>query len=114
MPIGQKIRELRDEHDISLREFAKKLGCSAAFWSDVELGRRYASEQMLKDAARILKVPLDELKQHDTRPPIEEVKRATAENPRYALAFRRFIESKVSPDVLLKIVEEREKSKKKP
>lgn len=109
--MGQKIRELRDERDISLREFAKKLDCSAAFWSDVELGRRYASEQMLKDAARILKVSVDELKQHDTRPPLEEVKRATAEDPRYALAFRRVIDSKVSPDVLLKLAEDKAKKK---
>ena len=74
----------------------------------------YASEQMVKDAARILKVSVEDLKVPDTRPPIEEVKRATAENPRYALAFRRVIESKVSPDLLLKIVEDQEKPKKKP
>jgi transcriptional regulator with XRE-family HTH domain len=113
MSIGQRIRELRDERDISLREFAKKLGCSAAFWSDVELGRRYASEQMVKDAARILKVSVDELKTHDTRPPLEEVKRATAEDPRYALAFRRVIDSKISPEVLLKLAQEKA-TKKKP
>src|ERR1051325_5092630 len=107
MPIGQRIRELRDERDISLREFARKLECSAAFWSDVELGRRYASDQMLKDAARILRVSVDELKAYDTRPPLEELKRATAEDPRYALAFRRVIDSKVTPDVLLKLAEDK-------
>jgi transcriptional regulator with XRE-family HTH domain len=112
MPIGQRIRELRDERDISLREFARKLECSAAFWSDVELGRRYASDQMLKDAARILRVSVDELKAYDTRPPLEELKRATAEDPRYALAFRRVIDSKVTPDVLLKLAED--KIKKRP
>jgi len=113
MPIGQKIRELRDERDISLREFAKKLGCSAAFWSDVELGRRYASEQMVKDAARVLKVSIDDLKVHDTRPPLEEVKRATEEDPRYALAFRRVIDSRVSPDDLLKLAKDQSKPRKK-
>jgi transcriptional regulator with XRE-family HTH domain len=113
MSVGQKIRELRDERDISLRELAKKLGCSAAFWSDVELGRRYASEQMLKEAARILKISLDELKAHDTRPPLEEVKRATAEDPRYALAFRRVIDSKVSPEELLKLADNKSNPKKK-
>jgi len=101
--LGQRIREFRDKRDISLREFAKKLGCSAAYWSDVELGRRYASEQMLKDAARILKVPFEELKSYDTRPPLEEVKRVTAEDPRYAIALRRVIDSKVSPEELLRL-----------
>jgi transcriptional regulator with XRE-family HTH domain len=103
MTLGQWIRELRDERDISLREFAKKLGCSAAYWSDVELGRRYASDEMLKDSARILKVSFEELKTHDTRPPVEEVKRVTAEDPRYAIALRKVIDSKVSPEELLKL-----------
>jgi transcriptional regulator with XRE-family HTH domain len=106
MTLGQRLRELRDQQDISLREFAKKLGCSAPYWSDVELGRRYASDDMLKEAARILKTSFTELKALDTRPPIEEVKRATAENPDYAIAFRRIIASKVPPDVLLKIAGE--------
>jgi transcriptional regulator with XRE-family HTH domain len=103
MTLGQRIRELRDERDISLREFAKKLDCSAAYWSDVELSRRYASGQMLKDAARILKVSLEDLKQYDTRPPLEEVRRVTVEDPRYAIALRKVIDSKVSPEDLLKL-----------
>jgi transcriptional regulator with XRE-family HTH domain len=113
MTMGRRIRQLRDEQDISLREFAKKLGCSAAFWSDVELGRRYASEDMLKDAARILKASLDELKSHDTRPPLEEMKRATAEDSRYAIAFRRVIDSKISAEELLKFVGDKSQKKKK-
>jgi transcriptional regulator with XRE-family HTH domain len=114
MTLGQRIRELRDEQDISLREFAKKLGCSAAFWSDVELGRRYASEQMLRDVARILKVSFDELKAQDTRPPIEEMKRATAEDPQFAIAFRKVFDSKISPEELLKFLGDRPNQKKKP
>lgn len=41
--LGQRIRELRERDDLSLREFARKLGVSAAFLSDVELGRRHPS-----------------------------------------------------------------------
>src|ERR1700686_1994464 len=103
MTLGQRLRQLREGRDVSLREFAKKLGCSAAFWSDVELGRRYAADQMLREAARILKVSFEELKAHDTRPPLEEVKRATAEDPRYALAFRSVLDSKVTPDQFLEL-----------
>jgi transcriptional regulator with XRE-family HTH domain len=114
MTLGQRIRELRDKRDISLRELAKKLGCSAAFWSDVELGRRFASDPMLKDASRILKVPIEELKALDTRPPLDELKRATAEDPRYALAFRRVFDSKLSPDELFKLAEEKILSRRKP
>jgi hypothetical protein len=38
--LGQYMRRRRDELDLSLREFAKRLDCSAAFISDIELGRR--------------------------------------------------------------------------
>jgi transcriptional regulator with XRE-family HTH domain len=114
MPLGERIRELREERDISLRELAKKLGCSAPFWSDVELGRRNPSEAMLKDVARLLKVSFEELKTYDTRPPLDELKRRTAEDPQYAFAFRRIIESRASPADLLKFVEGKANSKKKP
>ena len=40
--LGVRIRELRDQRDLSLREFARRLGdVSAAHLSDIELGRRY-------------------------------------------------------------------------
>src|SRR5260370_41433774 len=112
MSLGQRIRELREERALSLRELAKKLGCSAAFWSDVELGRRYACAGMLKDVSRILKVSFDELSKDDTRPPLEQMKRVTAEDPRYALAFRRVIDSKISPEDLLKLAESTRHPKK--
>src|SRR6266481_10126333 len=100
MPLGQKLRELREERDCSLRELAKKLGCSAAFLSDIELGRRYPSDKNLKDLAHLLHTTVDELKAHDTRPPIEEMKRLTAQDPKYALAFRTMIDRKLSADDL--------------
>src|SRR6266849_2974594 len=106
MPLGQRIRELRDERDLSLREVAKKLGCSAAFLSDIELGRRYPAEKNLKDIARILEVPLEELKAHDNRAPVEEMKRLTASDPLYAVAFRTMIDRKLSAQDLLKLVAE--------
>jgi transcriptional regulator with XRE-family HTH domain len=103
MSLGKYLRELRDKRDLSLREFAKKLECSAAFLSDVELGRRYPSEKVLRDMARILGVTIDDLKSRDIRPPIEEIKQLTASDPRYALAFRSVIDHGVSADQLLKL-----------
>ena len=37
---GKSLRVLREDADMSLRTMAKKLGCSAAFLSDCELGQR--------------------------------------------------------------------------
>lgn len=112
MPLGQRIRELRDRQDLSLREFATKLGCSAPFISDVELGRRYPSEDILRDMARILGTTWEELKSHDIRPPVEEMKERIATDPRYALAFRKVINSNITAEDLLELAER--KTKKKP
>lgn len=112
MPLGPRIRELRDKRDLSLRELAKKLGCSAAFLSDIELGRRYPSEKNLKDLAHILNVPYDELKAHDSRPPIEEMKRLSATDPLYAVAFRTMIDRNISAEELLKMAQSKGRPKK--
>lgn len=112
MTLGQRIRALRDERDLSLREFATKIGCSAPFVSDVELGRRYPSDKLLHDMAQALGVKVDELKKHDTRPPVESMKERIAADPRYALAFRTVIDSGVSPDQLLKFASQQKGAKK--
>lgn len=115
MSFGEFVRQRRDERDLSLREFAKKIDCSPAFVSDVELGRRYPSDEVLAMIAKVLGTTIDELKKHDTRPPTEELKRQIALNPRYALAFRTLADSKVSPDEIIRFAKRRseEASKKK-
>ena len=102
--LGQKIRERREELDLSLREFAKKLGCSPPFISDVEHGRRFPSEPMLEEMARLLKLNLAELKQHDQRAPLDEIKRMTEQDPGYAFAFRTLLDRKLTPQELLQLV----------
>ncbi len=101
------MRRRRDELDLSLREFAKRLDCSAAFISDIELGRRYPSEKVLAEIARVLKVELEELQAMDVRPPIDDIKRLTQNDPRFALAFRTMIDKKVSAEELLKLANEK-------
>jgi transcriptional regulator with XRE-family HTH domain len=101
--LGPYMRRRRDELDLSLREFAKRLDCSAAFISDIELGRRYPSEKVLGEIARVLKVKLEDLQAMDVRAPIEDIKRLTQNDPRFALAFRTMIDKKVSADELLNL-----------
>lgn len=106
------MRRRRDELDISLREFAKRLDCSPAFVSDIELGRRFPSEKVLAEIARVLKVKLEELRALDVRPPIEEIKRVTHNDPTFALAFRTVIDNNISADELLEFVKSKEEEKK--
>ncbi len=109
--LGERIKELRDAADMSLRELGKKAGgLSPVFLSDVELGRRFPSEDVLKQIAAALNTPLADLRQHDTRPPIEEMKRRAAENPALGVAFRTIVD--LPPEKLLKIAQQASKKTK--
>jgi transcriptional regulator with XRE-family HTH domain len=110
--IGPFIRRRRDELDLSLRELAKKLDCSPAFISDIELGRRHPSDKVLVEIARILKVKVEDLREMDVRPPIDEIKRVTHNDPTFALAFRTVIDKNISADELLEFVKKREDEKR--
>ena len=104
--LGSRIRELREEHDLSVREFAKQLdGISAAHVSDIELGRRFPSDDLLKRMARLLGVPFSELDGLDHRPPIEELKRMAERNPEYGFALRKAAEMK--PEDFIKLLEKK-------
>jgi transcriptional regulator with XRE-family HTH domain len=105
--LGEFIREQREKNDLSLREFARKLdGLSAAFLSDIELGRRYPSEEVLKKMALALDLDLEELKSYDTRVPFKELRQMVESNPKYGLAFRKVIESKLTPEELIQKLDE--------
>lgn len=108
--LGDRIRELRAEADLSLRELSPRVGgLSAAFLSDIELGRRFPSEDVLDKLAKALKTTADDLRQYDTRPPIDELKRMAAQNPALGVAFRKMVQ--MSPDELLKLVNKTTKGK---
>ena len=107
--LGERIRELREVRDLSLRELAGKLGLSAAFVSDVELGRRYPSEKVLTDIAKILDTSLEELEKYDTRAPVEGIKKLASTNPAYGMAFRTIVDNKINPEDLLKWAEKKAK-----
>lgn len=111
--LGERIRELRDEKDISLRELGKRLDVSAAFLSDVELGRRHPSEKVLVELARVLQTKLEDLRAYDTRPPVDEIKRLATLNPAYGVAFRKLVDCEISAEELIKMVDNFSKKKNK-
>jgi transcriptional regulator with XRE-family HTH domain len=111
--LGQKIRELREEKDLSLREFAKKIGVSAAFLSDIELGRRYPSKKILPSISKNLGIDINDLSNYDTRPPIEDIKRLAMEDPGFAMAFRKVIDKKITSEELMDLLKGRSSKKKK-
>lgn len=110
--LGERIRERREELDLSLREFSKQLGCSAPFISDVELGRRFPSDEMLTNISKVLKVSLDELREYDQRAPLDEIRRITELDPKFAYAFRTLVEKQVSPEEIIKLASGKRARKK--
>ena len=111
--LGERIRELREERDLSLRELGSKIQVSAAFLSDVELGRRYLSDKNMLAVARALGVSLEELKQSDTRPPLREFRRATMTDPTYGFAFRQMMDRKISSREILDFIKQRDERLKR-
>lgn len=113
--LGEFVRRVRDERDMSLREFARRIGCTPPFVSDLEHGRRHPSDDVLGEIARVLGVSQEELRKRDVRAPIEDIKRATQSDPKFAMAFRTVLDKNISADELLKWAEKQrpEKSAKK-
>jgi transcriptional regulator with XRE-family HTH domain len=90
--LGQRIRELRDRAGLSLRKLADQIDISPPFLSDIELGRRFPSEEILAKLASALDVSTNELKQYDTRRPIADLKRLMDSDPKLGFAFRTVVE----------------------
>lgn len=106
--LGERIRELREEKDLSLRELAKTIGVSAAFMSDVELGRRHPSDKHMRAIAQVLDTSMDDLQEFDTRPPLREFRKATLSNPEYGFAFRQMMDRQISSEELLEFIKKRD------
>ena len=110
---GERIRELREKHDLSVRELAKNVKVSAPFLSDMELGRRHPSEDVLERLALELKTTAGDLKKYDSRPPMQELKRIAANNPAMGFALRKVVDDDVSPQALLNFLTRHGRGQKK-
>ena len=108
--LGERIRELREKRDFSLREFARKLGdVSPAHISDIENGRRNPSDELLQKIASVLGVSLEELKQLDSRLPIGQWKIAMRRDPELGFALRKLADQNVSSKEILRWAEKKGK-----
>lgn len=50
---GAKLRNIRIKHDLTLREMAKRIGCSASELCNVEQGRSEASMELIEEYQRL-------------------------------------------------------------
>ncbi len=104
--LGEYIKRRREEMDYSLREFARKIGITATFLSDIEKGTRHPSDKVLKKISDEFGDKFEDLKDLDNRVPVKELKELFNSNPKYGFAFRKLAENKISPDELLRLIDE--------
>lgn len=114
--LGQRIRELRQERELSLRDLGDLLKdtgtnnpVSAAFLSDLENGRRFPSEEMIKKIAEALGTNEGDLREHDQRGASRDLDELVGMNAQYAFAFRKAVklvkDSGMAPDEFVRRVE---------
>lgn len=60
--LGARLRELRDERNLGLRELARRTGVSPSFLSEIESGRRSPSDTVLEKLTTELEVNAEELR----------------------------------------------------
>lgn len=109
--LGEHIRELREKKDISIRELARQLRVSAAFLSDIELGRRHPSDEVMERLADCLDTTLADMQKYDARPPVQELKRVTANDPAMGFALRRVVDEGVTAKDILEFLDQQRKRK---
>jgi transcriptional regulator with XRE-family HTH domain len=61
--LGEIIRKQRELNEMSMREFARAVGISNPYLSQIERGLRAPSEQVLKSIARSLETSADTLRE---------------------------------------------------
>jgi transcriptional regulator with XRE-family HTH domain len=94
--VGQKLRARREEHELSLRELARRLGISPSALSQIETGKSRPSVSTLYAIVTELEMSLDELFAGD-RPP---VKRSTKPGPEAPDTQRRRVQRSGSRSVI--------------
>jgi transcriptional regulator with XRE-family HTH domain len=97
--MGQRLRKLRERAGFSLREVAKAANISAPFLSDVELGRRFPTNETLALIAKKLRASADDLKKHDHRAALADLKRLAEGSPSLGAALRALVDQVESGNV---------------
>jgi transcriptional regulator with XRE-family HTH domain len=112
--LGERIKALRLEKNLSMRALAELAHLkSVAFVADVEKGFRNPSPEVLTAFARALDIQPSELRDLDSRAPVQEIRNITEENPEWAHAFRRVVDAAkqgdVTPDNIIAFLNQRER-----
>ena len=59
--LGVKLRQLRNERDLSLSELAEKSGMSVSYLSEIEKGKKYPTPDKIIQLANAMSISFDDL-----------------------------------------------------
>jgi transcriptional regulator with XRE-family HTH domain len=110
--LGEVIRTARVAAGRTLRDFAKALGITPSYQSDIETDRRVPSEEVLQKIADLLNMNYEELMARAGRFG-EEAQRYLRRHPTAGALFRKLSETNAPEDVLRKMLREAEDFERK-
>ena len=105
--LGQVIRDARVAAGGSLREFARTLGITPSYQSDIENDRRVPSEDVLKKMAGFLSLDFEDLMALGGRFG-DDAERYLRRHPTAGALFRKLSETNAPEDVLRKMLKDAE------
>jgi transcriptional regulator with XRE-family HTH domain len=104
--LGAKVRMLREQLGLTLREFSRRTGISPSFLCEVESGRRNPGPERLEKISETLNVPLSDLVDLDHRITLAMLQEMLENDPSWGLVFRRIhaaaASQRLHPAALLK------------
>ena len=110
--LGEEIRDARVATGVSLREFARNLGITPSYQSDIENDRRIPSEDVLKKLASSLNLDFEILMLLGGRFG-EEAERYLRRHPTAGALFRKLSETNAPENVLRKMLQDAEELERK-
>jgi transcriptional regulator with XRE-family HTH domain len=102
--LGDVLRKARVARNLSLREFAKRVGITPSYLSDIENDRRVPAEEVLRALSKELDLDFDDLMARSGRLGRQAV-RYMSRMPAAGVLFRQLSEENAPEDLLEKLSE---------
>lgn len=106
MDFGAQIRELRKEQDISLRDFADRVGMDFTYLSKIENGKvEPPSEEKIRSMAKELSIDPEQLLSLAGKVSSEQIRSAVASNPSVGILLRKIQSRNLTSDQIARMVD---------
>lgn len=106
MDFGSRIRQLRKEKDISLRELADRVGIDFTYLSKIENGKvEPPSEEVIRLISQEFEVDPEDLLSLAGKVSSEQIRKAVESNPSVSILLRKIQTQKLSAEQIKRMVD---------